>query len=207
MATDDSATEGAVSAVETAQPAAPAERLFPSMVPAAAPETPPGGADGEDARTTEERAQAFYDGGSEAGDYGTHIGQLVDDIERAARAEGDRERAQELAETRRTLNEGLKDLRVGAADARDVFVNARSYTQHPKSAETAARMEAESLKALRRQYGDRTDHVVAAASRVVDALEAKTPGVRDFLEASGMGNDLPTIQAAIRVAQRNGWLR
>ena len=207
MATDDSATEGVVSAVETAQPATPAERLFPSMVPAAAPETRPGGADGEDARTTEERAQAFYDGGSAAGDYGTHIGQLVDDVERAARAEGDGERAQELAETRRTLNEGFKELRVGAADARDVFVNARSYTQHPKSAETAAQMEAESLKALRRQYGDRTDHVVAAASRVVDALEAKTPGVRDFLEASGMGNDLQTIQAAIRVAQRNGWLR
>ena len=223
MATDESATGGAVGAADTAQPVAPAERLFPSMAPpaahpaahpaaptaapVAAPETQPDGSDGQDARTTEERAQAFYDGGSAAGDYGPHIGQLVDDVERAARTEGDSERVQQLAETRRTLNEGLKELRVGAADARDVFVNARSYVQYPKSAETVARMEAESLKALRRQYGDRTDQVVAAASRVVDVLETKTPGVRDFLEASGMGNDLQTIQAAIRVAQRNGWLR
>ena len=209
MPTDDVATGGAAGASETAAPATPAERLFPSMTPAATPEMPPDGAadPAPEALTPEQRAQAFYDGGSAQGDYGAHIGQLIDDAEREARTEGDGERAQELAETRRTLNEGLTALQVGAADARDVFVNARSYTQYPKSAEAAAQMEADSLKALQRQYGDKTDRAVAAAARVVDALEAKTPGVRHFLEASGMGNDLDTIQAAIRVAQRNGWLR
>ena len=62
------------------------------------------------------------------------------------------------------------------------------------------------MAALRREYGADTDKVVAAAGRVVDALDAKTPGIKVFLEQTGMGNDLKTIQAAIRVARRNGWV-
>ena len=198
-------------AVDTAERAPAADRLFPSM--AAEPEIADGTTDdvsSDDSRPVRrdaDRARALYDGGAAPEDYGTHIAQLLDTPERDARYEGDEEGAEQVAETRRTLNAGLKTLRVGAADARDVFLDARAYAEHPKSAEAVDHMGASALSALRREYGARTDQVIEAASKVVDALEARLPGVKDFLDASGMGNDLNTIQAAIRVARRNGWLR
>ena len=122
-----------------------------------------------------------------------------------ARYDGDQTRVDEFVDAQRTLNDGMKELGVGAADANGLFLEARACLNHPKTDDQIPATGEATMAALQERYGAQTDKVIAGAQRVVSALEAKVPGVREFLANSGMGNYPKVVDACVRVARRNGW--
>lgn len=59
------------------------------------------------------------------------------------------------------------------------------------------------MAALRRQHGDRATEVVESANELVTRAETKWPGIRDWLDRSGLGNNPKVISRLAARARRS----
>ena len=72
----------------------------------------------------------------------------------------------------------------------------------PLSVEAVERMNGDGMKALREKWGDRAGEKIQLARSVINAAERKWPGVKDYLNATGLGSDPKLIQQLVARAER-----
>jgi hypothetical protein len=72
----------------------------------------------------------------------------------------------------------------------------------PLSVEAVERMNGAGMAALREKWGGRTGAKIELARGMIAAAEAKWPGVKAYLNATGMGSDPKLIQQLVARAER-----
>jgi hypothetical protein len=64
------------------------------------------------------------------------------------------------------------------------------------------RRNADGMQALREKWGDRTPAKIELARDMINAAEAKWPGVKAYLNATGLGSNAKLIQQLVARAER-----
>ena len=72
----------------------------------------------------------------------------------------------------------------------------------PLSAEQVERMNGNGMAALTAKWGDQTAAKLALAKGMIREAEAKWPGLRNYLNATGLGSDPRLIQQLVARAER-----
>ena len=72
----------------------------------------------------------------------------------------------------------------------------------PLSVEAVERRNADGMAALREKWGGQTSAKIELARSVINAAERKWPGVKDYLNATGLGSDPKLIQQLVARAER-----
>jgi hypothetical protein len=77
-----------------------------------------------------------------------------------------------------------------------------AFRAGPVPADRLAAMETETRAALQKRFGKNTEAKIAAAQSIVAEAAVKWPGIKDWLEQSGMGNCPKLIQRLAARAER-----
>lgn len=126
----------------------------------------------------------------------------------AARLEGDAALADEWREASRTLSEDFRQAGMDAEEVGQVMELAREALGNtlpgmPVDEERLLHMQVQA-EAWMVERGV-TDAEIDAARRMIDDLDMRTPGLKDYLDATGLGSDPRLIEKAIREAARRGY--
>lgn len=165
--------------------------------------------------TPEQRRALYYtapDGPvATAGQVSLGLSGFFDGLQ-AALAEAPERQAQAV-ESERSLPEALSAAGLAAGDLRELTGAVEGYlhalppeAQDPGGAGGSAgeggRSYAAAQAELQRQFGPRTERLLADARAAVALVESKSPGFKAWLDASGAGNDPRILRAAIRAGRR-----
>jgi hypothetical protein len=71
----------------------------------------------------------------------------------------------------------------------------------PLSAEQVGQRNADGMAALTAKWGSKAGEKVALARGMINAAEAKWPGLRNYLNATGLGSDPKLIQQLVARAE------
>jgi hypothetical protein len=77
-----------------------------------------------------------------------------------------------------------------------------AYLAGPMPADKVAAMEVSTMAALTKKWGSKTEAKIAAAQSVIADAAVRWPGIKDWLEQSGMGNCPKLIQRLAARAER-----
>ena len=124
------------------------------------------------------------------------------------------ERRDQAAEAERRLPAALSEAGLAAGDLRELTGLMESYlrtagdaekVEATPSEETERRQQRDYARAeakLRETFGSRAGPLLADARAAVALVERQSPGFRDWLDATGAGNDPRILRAAIRAGRR-----
>ncbi|WP_421707109.1 hypothetical protein [Algihabitans sp.] len=124
------------------------------------------------------------------------------------------ERRDQAAEAERRLPAALSAAGLAAGDLRELTGLMESYlrtagdaekAEATPSEETERRQQRDYARAeakLRETFGPRAGPLLADARAAVALVERRSPGFRDWLDATGAGNDPRILRAAIRAGRR-----
>ncbi len=148
----------------------------------------------------------FREGGDPPKDlnYGPVLRNLFDGVEYNARYDGDEKRIEMSEGARKGLNEVLGELEVGELHARNIITMAQAYGENPHDPEVSLAEGEKSVATLREEWGEDADNMILGARQIVAAAAEKTPGLMDFLQTTGMGNDVRLIRTLGLIAKRKG---
>lgn len=102
----------------------------------------------------------------------------------------------DVAEQQQALQAMLK-VGLGVTQASAVWNVAMQAIRSPVTTN-----EAGAMQSLVESYGDRADAKLAAAKSYIDDVAKTYPGIRDFLNKTGLGNDPAMLRFAIQAAER-----
>jgi predicted GNAT family acetyltransferase len=127
----------------------------------------------------------------------------------AARLEGDAELAAEWREAATTLSDDFRQAGMDADQVTEVMQLAREALGNtlpgmPVDEERLLRMNEQGL-AWMTERGVQVAEI-DAARRMIDDLDLKTPGLKDYLDHTGLGSDPRMIEKAIAEAKRRNYL-
>ena len=72
----------------------------------------------------------------------------------------------------------------------------------PLSDDQVQQRNANGMQALREKWGSQTGAKIELAKTVINAAEKRWPGVKDYLNRSGLGSDPKLIQQLVARAER-----
>jgi hypothetical protein len=72
----------------------------------------------------------------------------------------------------------------------------------PLSDHQIQQKNADGMKALRERWGDKTGAKIELAKTMINAAEKRWPGVKDYLNATGLGSDPKLIQQLVARGER-----
>lgn len=184
------------------RPAVQANVLFPTEERAApAPIAKPGKApeDVASALFRTERAPDLYDQAVKA---------VIEPLAESARIDGDADRAEQWRDAATTLTDDFRASGMDADEVQQVMELAREGLGNtlpgmPVDEERLSRMN-EQGEAWMIERGV-TDAEIDAARAMINDLELRTPGLKDYLADTGLGSDPRLIEKAIREAKRRGY--
>jgi len=103
--------------------------------------------------------------------------------------------SEEAAADRVQIANALADAGAGPSLIREVWSDITTTPSHPVT-------EAACMAELQRTWGSQTNAKIAAAQGVIAKIEASYPGAREWLAATGRGNDPVLIKKAAALASR-----
>lgn len=139
-----------------------------------------------------------------APDPAASVAAVLEPFASSAWFDGDRDRAEELRGASETLAEDFRQAGTGPDDIREIMDLTREFQANlfagPLPDDMIRDQTARGYEAL--AEAGVTDGDLALARRLIDAMETKTPGLKLYLDQTGMGSDVRTIHAVIREAKR-----
>jgi hypothetical protein len=180
----------------------PASLLFPSEDrPQAEPYVRPG-------KAPDDVAAALFRTERAPDLTGKAVAGVIEPWAEAARLQGDTAKAEEWREASRTLANDFRQSGMDADEVGQVMQLAREALGNtlpgmPVDEERLMVME-ERAQQWMYERGV-TDAELNAARQMIDDLDLKTPGLKNYLDATGLGSDPRAIEKAIREAKRRGY--
>jgi len=199
-----------------------AERLYGEtapMVPDAGEASLPGGAPlekppvtaheddtGRRTGSADRTSVLFPEGGDVPDSFEPLVNPALEPLAREARLNGDHAEAQAIDRAMKELGSVFGEYAVGGQHAAQVMAEAGSFLGKQKSDEAILRERTNTETALRQKYGADYEGNIDGAQRVVAEMGARVPNLIDALGKSGLGNSQKTVEAAVAVARRRGYL-
>lgn len=138
-------------------------------------------------------------------DHTQPVADILEGFAQSAAADGDHARAEEWQNAASGLSNDFRSAGTPENDIAEIMQLAREAMADvlPGSSVSAERLEATRIAAMDAltEQGV-TDSDLGLARRLIDEMEAKTPGLKAYLDGTGMGNSPRVIAKAVAEAKR-----
>jgi hypothetical protein len=140
--------------------------------------------------------------------YDRFINVALESAEQYARGENHKAFLEDLAPSRKGLNEFFNGCNVGKTTAQTIAAQISHYLTTPaRDAATLEMKNAETVDMLEREYGrDGAQRAIAGAKRVVSLMTSKVPAFQRTLN-NGLGAEKAFVQAMVGIAKRRGFFK